>query len=117
MDISDKYANDQCPNFFLCQIIRHSQKYEVLFLDDSLTGRIIKKIEAIHKKDFVAKTMERYKIDENQAEAIFLFQINGCFAISKTGRNLDCDDWIKIRQAVDNFVKGGLDKLLPANCP
>lgn len=115
LDIPEKYANTQCPNFTLCQIIRHSQKYKVLLLDDSLTCRIIDKLAAIYKADFVAETMECYKVDANQAEAIFYFQINGCFAISKSGYHLDCDDWFKIRQVIDDFIQGGLNQLLSAD--
>ena len=111
LDMADRYAESSCPNFSLCQIIRHSTKYRALFFDDSLTTRIIGRIEKLHKAEFVADTTARYNISQEQAEAIFLFQTNGCFAISKIGRHFDCNNWIKIREVMDSFIMGGLNQL------
>lgn len=111
LQISDTCSADECSNS-LCRMIRHSQKYKVIFLDESLTGRIIEKIADLHKADFVKEIMTRCNINAKQAEAIFYFQINGCFAISKSGRCLNCDDWLEIRGAVDSFIAGGLKKVI-----
>ena len=111
LQLSDTCSNNECSNS-LCRMIRHNPKYRVLFLDESLTSRIIEKIADLHKAAFVREIMVRSNIDEKQAEAIFYFQINGCFAISKTGRSLDCDEWMKIRRAIDTFITGGLEKIM-----
>ncbi|MEL7657993.1 MAG: TetR/AcrR family transcriptional regulator, partial [Bacillota bacterium] len=111
LQISDTCAANECSNS-LCYMVRHSQKYKVVFLDESLTSRIIEKIAALHKETFVKEIRTRCNINAKQAEAIFYFQINGCFAISKAGRSLDCNDWIKIRRAIDCFIAGGLEKII-----
>ena len=114
LQISDTCSANECSNS-LCRMVRHSQKYKVIFLDESLSSRIIEKIADLHKANFVDEIMNRCKISEKQAEAIFYFQINGCFAISKSGRCLKCDDWLKIRGAVDSFIVGGLEKIISNN--
>ena len=111
LQISDTCSTNECSNS-LCRMVRHSQKYKVVFLDESLTSRIIEKIADLHKAAFVAEMMNRCNINAKQAEAIFYFQINGCFAISKAGRCFDCDDWMKMRRAIDCFIIGGLEKII-----
>lgn len=111
LQISDTCSTNECYNS-LCRMVRHSQKYKAVFLDETLTDRIIEKIADLHKEEFVNEIMTRCNISAKQAEAIFYFQINGCFAISKTGRSLDCDDWMKIRRAIDGFIVGGLEKII-----
>ena len=111
LQISNTCSANECSNS-LCRMVRHSQKFKVIFLDESLTSRIIEKIAALHKENFVEEIMTRCNINKKQADAIFYFQINGCFAISKSGRSLECDDWLNIRRAIDSFIAGGLEKII-----
>ncbi len=111
LQISDTCHDNKCSNS-LCRMVRHSQKYKVILLDDSLTGRIIDKIASLHKEKFVKEIMARGDISAKQAEAIFYFQINGCFAISKSGRAMNCDDWKAIQRIIDSFIAGGLEKVI-----
>ncbi len=109
-------SSDQCSNS-LCKMVRHNQKYSVLLLNEALSGRIIEKIASRHKDAFVKEITSRCNINAVQAEALFYFQINGCFAISKAGRSMDCDTWMEVRRAVDAFIAGGLEKVISETKP
>ncbi|NCC69242.1 MAG: TetR/AcrR family transcriptional regulator [Clostridia bacterium] len=108
--IIDAHSKEECPNS-LCKAVRHNEKYRVLFMNESLTGRIVEKLASIYKDEFTEGLMTRCKVSRQQAEAVFYFQIQGCFAISKSGRDMDCDDWIQIRNVIDKFVVGGIERL------
>lgn len=111
LQVSGTCSSNECENS-LCRMIRHSEKYRVVFSDETLTNQIVEKIAGIHKSEFVDEITARCKINAKQAEALFYFQINGCLAISKQGRELDCDNWISIRSTIDGFIAGGLERII-----
>lgn len=111
LQISNTCANKECSNS-LCRMVRHSQKYRVLFMDESLTSRVVEKIASLHKAAFVEEITARCGISPLQAEAIFYFQVNGCYAISKRGRESDCEAWMSVRKVIDGFIAGGLERVI-----
>lgn len=111
LQITGACSRNRCDNS-LCRLIRHSTKYRVIFMDESLTGRIIEKIAERHKDGFVTDLQARCGVSRQQAEAIFYFQVNGCFAISRWGRGYDCDRWGAVRDVIDPFIAGGLERVI-----
>ena len=47
-------------------------------------------------------------LTEKEAEALFCFQINGCFAVSKQFSNLEDREWCPVQNVIDRFIKGGI---------
>ena len=56
--------------------------------------------------------MQHSLLTFEQAEAIFYFQMNGCLAINRRMIKQHCDDWAKIQQAIDQFIKAGIENFL-----
>lgn len=56
--------------------------------------------------------MQNSLLSYEQAEAILYFQMNGCLAINKRMIENNCQDWGRIQQAIDRFIKSGLESFL-----
>lgn len=94
----------------LCKFIRESHDYQCIFFDDSLTGRIIKKLSGIYMERFVEGMKKHTRLSRTQLEALFCFHINGCFAVSKQFAGLNEEKWCPVQQVIDQFIKSGIDR-------
>ncbi|MBR2667590.1 MAG: TetR/AcrR family transcriptional regulator [Oscillospiraceae bacterium] len=92
-----------------CLKIRN-EKYRVLFTDDALTGRILGKLAAQHRDGAVQSFTESSDLTPAQAEALFLFQISGCFAVARRMMSLDDPGWAEIRRVLDQFIRDGFGR-------
>ncbi len=99
----------------LCQKIQMNPKYKVLFLDDSITCHIVKKIYDLAKDDFIKKLTAHSNLTSMQAEAIFIFQINGCFAVNKAMNWNSDGNWCQTQSIIDEFIQNGLEKYIDNN--
>lgn len=106
--------NRQCTTYPFCDKIRSSERYQVLFLDDSVTENLLRKLSDCCKEDYVTYLMSHSLLTFQEAEAIFTFQMNGCLAINRLMLRNHCTDWKRIQQTIDAFIRAGLEHhLLP----
>jgi AcrR family transcriptional regulator len=82
LNIIDKEESHHC-TYPLCKKIQEGQKYKDILFNDSLTSYIINKIFLERKDEFINNIIELCNLSYSQAEAILIFQINGCIAINK----------------------------------
>ena len=74
----------------MCQRITDSDKYRVLFRDESLSAYIIKTIYQYEKPIILPRLMQVRNLSEREAELVFCFMLNGSFAVNKAlGWNKD----------------------------
>lgn len=104
--------NRQCTTYPFCDKIRSSERYQVLFLDDSVTENLLRKLSDCCKEDYVTYLMSHSLLTFQEAEAIFTFQMNGCLAINRLMLRNHCTDWKRIQQTIDAFIRAGLEHYL-----
>lgn len=88
-----------------CQRAASNPKYRILFLDESLSHHILKKLYQMQKPQRIPEIMQDYRITEWEAEKIFLFMLHGNFAVNKS---LDWNknaDWYHIQEIIKNLLK------------
>ncbi len=95
-----------------CQKVQENAQMRVLFMDDTVSGRIIKKISDNGKESFITYLMQHSELTFQQAEAIFYFQINGCLTVNRLMLKNNCRDWHTVQETVDRFIRAGLKELL-----
>ena len=104
-------AASKC-TFPFCHKVHNTPRYQVLFLDDIISSRIIDKIADVYKEGYVTWLMSHSLLTFEQAEAVFYFQMNGCLTINKLTIRNQCGDWKKIQKTIDSFIKAGLESFL-----
>lgn len=99
----------QCAYPF-CRFVRDSGELRCILFDDALDHVVIKKLAELYKNDFVCGMQNvAGSLSEKEAEALFYFQINGCYAVSKRYSNLEDLEWCPIQDRIDHFIKGGVN--------
>ena len=99
----------QCATYPFCDKIHSSGRYRVLFLDESVTERLMKKLSDTCKERYITYLMSHSLLTFPEAEAIFTFQMNGCLAVNRLMLRTHCPDWKTVQRAVDSFIKAGLE--------
>ena len=102
----------QCTTYPFCDRIRSSDRYQVLFLDDSVTEKLLQKLSDSCKEGYVTYLMSHSLLTYQEAEAIFTFQMNGCLAINRLMLRNSCADWKRIQHTIDGFLRAGLQQFL-----
>lgn len=95
-----------------CQKIQREPHYQPLFLDETTSARLLDKFAETGKKAFVSFLTQNSLLTLEQAEAVFCFQMNGCLAINRMMIKNHCTDWTNIQQAIDSFIKAGLENFI-----
>lgn len=88
-----------------CQRAASNPKYRILFLDESLSQRILKKLYLIQKPYRVPEIMEKYHLSKWEADKLFLFMLHGNFAVNKPldwNRN---EDWYHIQEIINQILE------------
>ena len=67
-----------------CQRVADIPKYHVLFLDESLSSYIIKKMFLAEKEKMVPTLMEQCHLTRKDAEQLFMFVIHGAYQVNKS---------------------------------
>lgn len=93
----------------LCEFVRRSPRYFALFRNESLTGVILDKITAAHREDFVRIMHSRSSWSKQQLDTLFRFQISGCLSLIRRSGGMDDREWTNAREAVDRFLRKGLE--------
>ena len=104
-------ASGSC-SYPFCDRLHSSDRYQALFLDDTISAQIIEKMAETTKEDYVTWLMSHSLLTFEEAEAIFYFQMNGCLSINKVMLRNHCSDWKKIQRAIDQFIRAGLESFL-----
>ena len=102
----------QCTTYPFCDRIRSNERYQVLFLDDSVTENLLRKLADSCKEAYVTYLMSHSLLTFQEAEAIFTFQMNGCLAINRLMLRNKCTDWKTIQRTIDEFIRAGLEHYL-----
>ena len=95
-----------------CQRVQEDVRLQVLFFDDVASSRLLEKLCELSKEDFITHLMQNSLLTFEQAEAVLYFQMNGCLAINKRMLKNKCTNWREIQQAVDHFIRAGLESFL-----
>lgn len=104
----DADVEPQCAYPF-CRFVRNSGELRCILFDDALDHVVIKKLAELYKDNFVrAMRSMASSLSEQEAEALFYFQINGCYAVSKRYSNLEDLEWCPIQDRIDRFIKCGI---------
>lgn len=105
-------AQSRC-TYPLCQLVRDSQELRCIFFDDALNHVVIKKIAELFKTDYIREIQQiSNSLSSQEAEALFYFQINGCYAISKQYSKHRNEEWCSIQNMMHQFIKGGVHNFL-----
>ena len=113
LDLINNKESKQC-TYPLCKMIQENPKYSDLLLNDSLSNYIIDKMISLQKDEYISNLISLYKLSYKQAEAILIFQINGCLAINKHMYKNN-ENWCEIQNTIDNFIKCGLKNYCELN--
>lgn len=111
LNLLDDDKTKQC-TYPLCKMIQENPKYSDLIFNDSLSSYIIDKIISLQKDEFISNIVSLYNLTYSQAEAILIFQMNGCFAINKY-INKNNKKSCEIQSVIDKFIKCGLENITP----
>ena len=95
----------------VCQRIADSTKYRVLFLDETLSNYILKKMYQFEKDKIMPALMADHKLSKGEAEIVFRFMLHGSFAVNKELNWEKNDKWYLFQKMLLNFVQGGLNNL------
>jgi AcrR family transcriptional regulator len=94
-----------------CQRIADSPKYHVLFLDESLSDYIIKKMYMAEKDKMIPKLMKQCHLSRMEADKIFLFVIYGAYHVNKSMNWKKTDEWYQLQSVLIKFILGGFESL------
>lgn len=104
-------AGDEKCAYPLCRFLREQSKYQQLFFSDSLRGKIIERMTAAHREQFISSLKERTGLDDSTLSAIFLFQLSGCLAVTKANLGIEDSSWTDIQCSIDGFLKDGITSI------
>ena len=98
-----------CATYPFCDKIHSSPRYRAVFLDESVTERLLGAISGAYLERYTAYLMAERGLTRAQAEAVFTFQMNGCLAVNRLMLRRQDADWKTAQQTIDRFIRSGLD--------
>lgn len=97
-----------------CRFVRENTKLRCILFDDALGHIVVKKLAAIYKEAYMQELRNKGAVlTDQETDALFYFQINGCFAVSKRYSNLENMEWCSVQKVIDQFIKGGINSITP----
>lgn len=94
-----------------CQRVADMPKYHVLFLDESLSDYIIKKMYLAEKDKMIPMLMNQCHLSRKEADKIFLFVIYGAYHVNKSMHWDKTAEWYKLQSKLIRFILGGFNSL------
>ena len=92
-----------------CELVRGSSEYAPLVKEDRFLASVIRLMDSIKDGSMVHEGLKR-GLTHQQAYALHVFQMSGCFAASvMTGT--DDAEWPKVKDTIDTFITGGINSL------
>lgn len=100
-----------------CQRIADHPKYRALFMDDSLSYYIIRKIYLAEREKSVPGIARQCRLSEEDADRLFMFMIYGLYYVNRSMKWEKTDDWYRMQYIVNHVLENGLDSIsaLPAD--
>ena len=95
----------------ICQRIAKQPKYRVLFLDESLSAYIIKKIYVTERDKIVPLLINQCHLSRKEADKLYLFVIYGAYEVNKSMHWEKNKEWYQLQGSLIRFILGGLDAL------
>ena len=80
-----------------CQRVADLPKYHVLFLDESLSDYIIKKMYLTEKDKMIPMLMKQCHLSRKEADKVFLFVIYGAYHVNKSMHWEKSDEWYQLQ--------------------
>ena len=116
-DTPQVFDHVMCPEksrctYPFCRKVQESREFCILFSDETASPRLLERLCELSKEDFITRLMQNSLLSYEQAEAVLYFQMNGCLAINKRMLKNNCRDWSRIQQAIDQFIRAGLESYL-----
>lgn len=116
-DVSGTLDHVLCPHketctYPFCQKVQENEALWPLFLDETISERILRRLAENSKEGFVSYLMQRSSLTFEQAESLFYFQMNGCLTINRLMLQNKCRDWHAVQQTIDRFIRAGLQEFL-----
>jgi len=109
--LSAPQPDAKCAHPF-CRFVRDSKEFRCILFDDALGHIVIKKIAAMYQDGYIQEIRNRgLTLSGQEAEALFYFQINGCFAVSKRYIGLENKEWCPVQNVIDQFIKAGISSI------
>lgn len=95
----------------MCQRIADSAKYRAVFLDETLSGYIIKIIYQHEKDKVIPSLMQRGGLSRSDAEMLFRFMLYGSFAVNKELGWEKNEKWYAFQTLLLRFTREGMGQL------
>lgn len=116
-DVSGTIDHVLCPQketctYPFCRKVQENEAVWPLFMEETITERILQRLAENSKKGFVDYLMQHSHLSYAQAESIFYFQIHGCLTINRLMLKNGSRDWHTVQQTVDRFIRAGLQELM-----
>ena len=116
-DTTQVFDHVMCPEksrctYPFCRKVQESREFRILFSDETASSRLLERLCELSKEDFITRLMQNSLLSYEQAEAVLYFQMNGCLAVNKRMLKNNCWDWDQIQQAIDQFIRAGLESYL-----
>ncbi len=92
-----------------CQRIADSPKYRSLFMDDSLSYYIIRKMYLAERDISVPYLMKSCNLSPEDADRVFLFVIYGLYYVNRSMKWEKDDAWYRMQYLVNNLFYAGLE--------
>lgn len=102
-----KNSEEMNPDALLpaCQRAASNPKYRILFLDESLSHHMLRKLYQTQKTQRIPEIMRAYHVNEWEAEKIFLYILHGNFAVNKSLGWEKNEDWYHIQKVKKRLLK------------
>lgn len=102
-----KNSEEMNPDTLLpaCQRAASNPKYRILFLDESLSHHMLRKLYQTQKTQRIPEIMRAYHVNEWEAEKIFLYILHGNFAVNKSLGWEKNEDWYHIQKVIKRLLK------------
>ncbi len=92
-----------------CQRIADEPKYRSLFMDDSLSYYIIRKMYLAERDMSVPYLEKSCNLSREDADRIFLFVIHGLYYVNRSMKWEKDDAWYRMQYLVNNLFFAGLE--------
>lgn len=104
-------SNKDATFFPACQRIADMPKYRSLFMDETLSGYIVKKMFQYEKNILMPQLINDSHLSKTEAELLFRFLLNGSFSVNKALGWDKNDTWYDFQNLLLKFIRGGLKNI------
>ncbi|MBR3182085.1 MAG: TetR/AcrR family transcriptional regulator [Eggerthellaceae bacterium] len=95
-----------------CMLVRDAGEYAPVVCEPRFADAFLRQTGTQESHDLYAMMIEA-GYSHSEAQAVSLFQLNGCFSAARTMQATD-EEWKDIRAVIDRFILGGIAACLAA---